>query len=171
MMEKTIIRREHNGLNPYAQVNRKVIQNPNLSWKAKGLLAYLLSLPDNWQIYVKELSNHSKDGIKATRTAFRELIHSGHIVGQKRRSNQGRFLGFEYVVIEKPETRTNQQSHPRAQKRHAVKGTLLNKDLTPNELDSLLDDDTRREKQQHTQDIFHHAMVNSILNSNSYKVN
>ena len=48
--------------------NLSIIKNTGLrdrilSWKDKGLLAYLLSLLNDWQIYVEELFNHSRDGI------------------------------------------------------------------------------------------------------------
>lgn len=139
MTDKTIIRCERGRTNPYAQISRKALQNPSLSWKAKGLLAYLLSLPEDWQIYIKELPNHCRDGIKATRAAFRELVQIGHISGQKRRNEKGQYLGFEYVVREvslkvadKPKEKAN---HPRAQKRHAAKGTLHNRHLTGQDIE------------------------------------
>jgi len=145
MTDKTIIRKEKGKTNPYTLISRKSLQNPALSWKAKGMLAYLLSLPDNWQVYIKELPKHCKDGIKSTRRAFKELQAIGHISGQKRRNEKGQYLGFEYVVhevalkaVEKPETLVNQASHPRAQKRHAVKGTLLNTNLTADETEPLI---------------------------------
>lgn len=122
--DKTIIRREHGRDNPYAQISRETLQNPNLSWQAKGLLAYLLSLPGDWHIYIKELPNHCRNGIKATRTAFRELTNNGYITGNKIRDNKGHYLGYEYIVHEFVEQ--NQLSYPRAQKRHADNGTLHN---------------------------------------------
>jgi len=134
MREPTIIRGEKNKQHPYAQISRKALRNPDLRWKDKGLLAYLLSLPADWQIYLKELPKHCKDGIKSTRSAFRRLEDVGHITKKIRRDEKGRFIGFEYVVrevpvkvVEKPKEIGN---YPRAQKRHADKGTLLKKDLT-----------------------------------------
>jgi hypothetical protein len=100
--EKTIIRREKNRQNPYAQISRKALQNKELSWKEKGLLAYLLSLPDDWQIYVKELPKHCKDGIKATRSALNGLKKHGHVRGMIKRDEKGRSTGYEYVVYETP---------------------------------------------------------------------
>ena len=98
--KKTIIRREHGRLNPYAQINRRTIQNPKLSWKAKGLLAYLLSLPDDWKIHISELPKHCRDGVKATRAAFKELEVEGYITGSRMRDEKGYFLGYEYIVRE-----------------------------------------------------------------------
>ena len=64
---------------PFVQIDKNALQDERLSWKAKGLLAYLLSLPDDWQIYINELKNHAKDGRDSTRTAMNELIKFGYI--------------------------------------------------------------------------------------------
>lgn len=41
----------------FVTVNKDFIHDPNLSWKAKGILLYLLSRPDDWQIYETELKS------------------------------------------------------------------------------------------------------------------
>ena len=79
---------------PYSQgkpiCNINKLKDTNLSWKAKGLLAYLLSLPDDWQIYESEIVKHAKDGIDSTRTAIKELIDAGYIERQRVRDEKGR---------------------------------------------------------------------------------
>lgn len=35
----------------FVTVHKNFIHDDNLSWKAKGILLYLLSRPDDWQIY------------------------------------------------------------------------------------------------------------------------
>lgn len=69
--------------NKFTILPNEVLQNPNLSFRAKGLLSYILSLPEDWVIYVDELSNHSSEGRDAVRTAFRELQKHGYIVSVK----------------------------------------------------------------------------------------
>lgn len=71
--DKGIIRVEKNRLNPYVMINKELLENTNLSWKAKGLLAYLLSKPDNWQVQVRNLMNQSSDGEKSVRSGLKEL--------------------------------------------------------------------------------------------------
>lgn len=76
-----------------------MIKDKNLSWKAKGLMSYLLSLPDDWVVHKSELCNNSKDGRDATRAAFDELESSGYIVSIEIRDvNTGQFMGFNYMV-------------------------------------------------------------------------
>jgi hypothetical protein len=116
---KTIIRRDKNRQNPYAQISRKALQDKELSWKEKGLLAYLLSLPDDWKIYIKELPKHCKDGIKATRAAFNGLKAHGYIHGSMQRDDKGRSIGYEYVVYE----------HPLAEAKHKKADNLNDSEL------------------------------------------
>jgi hypothetical protein len=44
--------------NPYVILNKQFLHEPILTAKAKGILAYLLSLPDDWKIYESELIKH-----------------------------------------------------------------------------------------------------------------
>ena len=90
--------------NPYVMINKGAIQDSGLSWKAKGLLAYLLSLPDDWQVYETELINHATDGRDATRSAIKELIAAGYIErsSQRIRDEKGLLKGYEYRIYETP---------------------------------------------------------------------
>ena len=97
------IRIKKNKDNPYVMINRKAVHDKTLSWKAKGLLSYLLSLPDNWQLYESEVSKHSKSGLAATKTAFKELINANYIYRIKKRYPDGKFAGYEYEVYESPQ--------------------------------------------------------------------
>jgi len=83
-------------------ISRKTLQDSTISFKAKGLLAYLLSLPDDWQIHLKEIAKHSTDKITAIRTATKELVEAGYIVYECKRDANGRFLSHEYLVHEHP---------------------------------------------------------------------
>lgn len=59
-------------------LNNEFLRDESLSLKAKGLLAYILSLPDDWKIYFEEVSTHSKDGERAVRSAWKELENAGY---------------------------------------------------------------------------------------------
>jgi hypothetical protein len=85
---------------PFVIIDKTALQDNRLSWKAKGLLAYLLSLPDDWKVYVKELSKHATDGRDATNTAIKELIKVGYITRERVRGEDGQFTGWDYTVTE-----------------------------------------------------------------------
>ncbi|KAB1363607.1 DNA-binding protein, partial [Bacillus thuringiensis] len=44
----------------YSVIHNTPLRDENLSWRAKGLLAYMLSLPDDWTFHATELSQHAK---------------------------------------------------------------------------------------------------------------
>ena len=88
--------------NPYVMLNKHFLHDDNLSWKAKGILAYLLSKPDDWQIYEAEIIKHSKDGRESVRSGIKELINNGYIKRTAIRGEKGRFCGYNYDVYEIP---------------------------------------------------------------------
>jgi hypothetical protein len=94
--------------NPYAQIDKTVLNDTRLSWKAKGLLAFLLSKPDTWEINIKNLIKQAKDGKEAVYSGINELIQFGYIVRVESR-NKGRFAQIEYLIYENPQlvTATN----------------------------------------------------------------
>ena len=63
----------------YTCVCNHAIRNKNLSFKAKGLFVYLLSLPDDWELYKSELKDHSKDKRVSIDLALNELIENGYL--------------------------------------------------------------------------------------------
>lgn len=98
-----IVRVEHNKENPYFMLNRTILNDPNLSFKAKGLHAYLLSKPDDWNIHIEQLAKVSKEGIEAVKSGLIELKKNGYVELRSIRNEQGnKFLHHEYVVYEVP---------------------------------------------------------------------
>jgi hypothetical protein len=95
-----IIRVQKDKENPYVMINKIFLNNPEMSLKAKGLLTYLLSLPDDWTIYVKELISHHADGRDSILSAMKELEKFGYIEKEKNRGEKGKFEGYNYVVHE-----------------------------------------------------------------------
>jgi len=83
-------------------LDKAFLQDVRLSWKSKGLLAYLLSLPDDWRISARELVRHASDGKDTLYGALRELGDFGYILRESIRVS-GRFQGVNYVVFERPQ--------------------------------------------------------------------
>lgn len=146
-----VFRIQKNKENPYVMLNKEFLNDETLSWKAKGMLAYLLSLPDDWKIYEEEIATHSKDGIKATRSGIKELITSGYIHREQLREN-GKFKGYGYCVYESPTVMPKQENGdnitvmPKSEngkskngkqenrKRHTTNNDSTNIDLSNNKL-------------------------------------
>jgi hypothetical protein len=86
----------------FALIDKYGLNDDRLTWKAKGLLAYLLSLPDDWKVYVKDLQNRSRDGRDAVVSGIQELLEFGYMSMKKVQGEKGRFAGVEYTIYERP---------------------------------------------------------------------
>lgn len=95
------IRKDPN--NPYVMVNKGFVYDSSLSAKAKGILLYLLSRPDNWQVYEMEISKHFTDGREAIRSGLKELVFTGYIKRTRERDEKGRLRKMNYEVFEIPQ--------------------------------------------------------------------
>jgi hypothetical protein len=60
-------------------IGNSALQDSSLSWAARGLLAYMLSLPSDWDIHENELLAHTTDKKLATHNAMEELIRDGYV--------------------------------------------------------------------------------------------
>ena len=102
---------------PFARIPKQVLNDDRLSWKAKGLLAYLLGKPKDWQVMVADLINRSKDGKTAIRSGLKELKMFGYAKHACIRK-AGQITGWEWHVSNRPqfqngdETIANNGSEP-----------------------------------------------------------
>lgn len=129
---KTIFRVEKNKDNPFVMIDRRPIENPALSWRAKGILTYLISRPDNWIVRLGDLVKRSPDGVYAVRSALKELTKAGHLTRKEEREN-GKFKQYVLMVHEVPVTSTV-TNLPHAVESQAGKSQAGN--LTLNDTDS-----------------------------------
>ena len=77
--QSTIFRVKQREDFPYVITDRRPIENVTLSYKAKGILTYLLSRPDGWEVNVPDLVNHGKEGASAIRSGLKELRDAHHV--------------------------------------------------------------------------------------------
>jgi hypothetical protein len=84
-------------------IDNQAILDGRLSAKAKGILLYLMSRPDDWQVYESEIKNHFTDGIASIKSGVKELINIGYISRAAQHDHKGRFSGYEYLVYDKPQ--------------------------------------------------------------------
>lgn len=130
-MSKTIFRVKKNKDNPFVMIDRRPIENPVLSWRAKGVLTYLISRPDNWIVRLGDLVKRSPDGVYAVRAALKELTNAGHLTRKEEREN-GRFKQYVLEVHEASIT-LPPTNPPQAVQPQAVDLTLNDTDF--NEID------------------------------------
>lgn len=97
MNKVTIVKNEN-----FTTVSNIPLQNRDLSWKAKGLLVYLLTLPPTWEVRLSDLENRSTDGRDSTNGGIKELIDHGHIT-RVPVTEKGKFQGYDYTVTDEPQ--------------------------------------------------------------------
>ena len=86
---------------PFARVPKTILNNPALSWKAKGVLAYLLGKPDGWTAQVTDICNKGSDKECAVRSALKELRGTGYadLLGMR---NGGKITKWVLRVSDSP---------------------------------------------------------------------
>lgn len=89
--------------NPYIMINKHYIYDKRLSLKAKGLMSYFLSRPDDWEFYQAEILNHCTDKKDSLSKGIKELENAGYIRRTFKRDSSGKLKGgYEYEIYETP---------------------------------------------------------------------
>lgn len=98
-------------------LSNEVINDSRLSFRARGVLLYLLSKPADWRTRSEAIAAQSpREGREAIRTAMRELEAYGYLVREKRQDpDTGRFETIQ-TVYEEPVAVENPQVAPAPRK-------------------------------------------------------
>lgn len=133
----SVIRTKHAA--NYVCINKTAFEDPNLSFKAKGLFAYCMSRPDDWSFHVSHLATICKDKKTAIYSAIKELVKAGYCEKVRTRDSAGRATGIEYVIHEMP---IFKKSLPHSGFPHVDNQSVENQPLLSN--DSLLSNDAHQ---------------------------
>ncbi|MFP3947130.1 MAG: hypothetical protein ACLFWG_00235 [Longimicrobiales bacterium] len=95
---------------PFAQVPHEVLNDEDLSWKAKGLFSYLAGRPPDWQVRRAHLVTVSSDGKHSLHTGICELQEAGYLRIRRVR-DEGQFVGTEWELA-LPESLTIEPDSP-----------------------------------------------------------
>ena len=85
----------------YTVISNYHLRDKRLSLKAKGLLSYMLSLPEDWNYSLKGLCQVNKENETAIRSALKELEDNNYLERKKVRNNKGLFE-YDYLIYEHP---------------------------------------------------------------------
>lgn len=85
----------------FTVIDNTVLQDTELTFKAKGLFAYLWSQSDEWNFYEAEVVKHSKDGISSLRSGIHELEERGYLQ-RKRIRVKGKLKDSMWILSETP---------------------------------------------------------------------
>lgn len=117
----------------FTTVPNVIVTDREMSAKAKGVLLYLASRPNDWQFYMEEICSNFTDGITAIKSAVKELEKNGYLTRERMfDSKTGQLRGYKWTLHMKE---THQAENPTAGK-PSGRETLphTNTDLTKTEL-------------------------------------
>ena len=92
-----MIKRSPRPTSHFVIISNSVIRDQRLSWKARGLLAYLLSMPDNWTITKSHLKSVSRDGITIVDSTIKELEEAGYLRTWRYKKPDGKFANGSII--------------------------------------------------------------------------
>lgn len=68
---------------PFTQVPNNLLYDPDISFKAKGLWAYMSAKPDGWNFSADRIAMETKEERKAILAGLKELSGAGYITAKK----------------------------------------------------------------------------------------
>lgn len=83
-------------------IDNTFLRRKDMTARSKGLLTYLLALPDDWLVHKREIFSNHKEGYYALDTAFNELKNHGYINHFSVRDEKGQIERWECEVYEDP---------------------------------------------------------------------
>ena len=168
----------------YTIMSNYHLQDKNLSYKAKGLLSFMLSLPEDWNYSINGLVAISKEGVKAIKNILQELQKYGYLVIKKRQNEIGQFE-YDYLIYECSECQKGDMDLGELEKDTQINTNIIN---TNKQIDK--DDKTKISSffipEEHniltlelidrgyinendTQIFYYDKLFNQLLDDNSYK--
>lgn len=87
--------------NNFGIVPNDLLNNKDLTFKAKGVYAYIQSKPASWDFSAERISLQTKEGITAVRMALIELEKAGYLIRTQSRNNKGHLV-YSYQLSGEP---------------------------------------------------------------------
>ena len=155
-MKKTINKKEN-----FTSIHNKLINDSKISLKAKGIMLYMLSKPENWKYNPKEIAKNSKDGLDSVYSGIKELIEAGYISRTRHSDGTVDYFVFEDVeendIIdfskkENPNRENPNRENPDVYKRkntnkeRIIVNTELKKETSKSDIDDFINSQDKSEE-------------------------
>ena len=139
----------------FTTINNDILNDTELSFKAKGLFSYLWSLPDDWVYYETEVAKHSTDGRGSVRSGLKELEEKGYLKRGRERNEKGQLVNADWQLADTPMFKKRTLEKRTLEKRTLEKRTLEKRTLEKRTLENctLLNTNLTNEtltKEEHT---------------------
>lgn len=121
----------------YTTISNVFLRDKNLSIKAKGLLAVVMSLPEDWDFTINGICSVLKEGKTAIYSAIQELKDCGYCNVDICRNEKGIITGNDYTFREFPNEGNPYSEDPHSDFRHTENPTQIIKEETNNGNDKI----------------------------------
>jgi hypothetical protein len=113
--------------NQFTQIHNAWVRDPNITYKAKGLLTYLLSHEVGYTITIGQIIRESGDGKQAVRSALEELIKAGYLETKRTTDARGYNAGLAYFIKDpaNPKSENPTLDNPTLDNQTALENNLI----------------------------------------------
>ena len=109
----------------YTIMSNHHLRDKELSYKAKGLLSFMLSLPEDWDYSINGLVEVSKEGKKAIRAMLEELEENHYLIRKRIQLKNGQF-DYEYYIYEMPYNPKGNADEGNAEEETQINTNIIN---------------------------------------------
>lgn len=82
----------------YTHLSNDLLGNEELSFRARGIAAFLLSKPNDWIIKIEYLVRQGSEGREAIRAALQELATHGYLMRDRLTDEAGKLRTVTYIA-------------------------------------------------------------------------
>lgn len=86
----------------FVQIANEIVRDRSIPLDAHGMLHYLLSLPDDWEINLRQIEKFWSIGSTKRQRIFRDLADSGWLQYEKLKDEEGVYVGSRWIVCDEP---------------------------------------------------------------------
>ena len=102
----------------YTTLSNEFFRNEKLSLKAKGLLALVLTLPQDWNFTIKGICSIIKESTTCVYNTIKELKQFGYCTIGRIRDEKGKIIGTDYTFFESPDLAAHNAKKPHMENPH-----------------------------------------------------
>lgn len=84
----------------FTLIQNEVLNSKEMTFELKGLYCFLVSKPSGWSFSAERISSQTNDKIGTIKRLLRELEALELLVRTKVKSEQGKFIGIKYEILE-----------------------------------------------------------------------
>jgi hypothetical protein len=139
-----IIRGKHSFEGHFTQIPNTWVRDKRLSYKARGLLAELMSHEPGFRVSRESIARNGQDGDRAVRSAIAELEASGYLRRSQERSDGQRFGAAIWTTCDPFEPSVHFAPADRAHADNAGAKKTIEKNTKEKELKTLVQDELGR---------------------------